>query len=223
MLALIVALALQVGVNYANDYSDGVRGTDEQRVGPVRLVAAGVAPPRQVRAAALACFAIACVAGFVLAAVTSWWLILLGAAAVAAAWTYTGGSHPYGYHGLGEIAVFAFFGVAAVAGTAYVQMGRLSWLALAACAPGRAARLRPAGDQQPAGHPVRHPRGQAHARGHPRRPAHPLLYVGLRAAAVRDRGRHGSRAPADPAGPGRAAAGAGPGPVGAARARPGRR
>src|SRR5216683_2469224 len=108
-LALVVALALQIGGNYANDYSDGVRGTDERRVGPVRLVATGVAPPRQVLSAALGCFAVACLAGFVLAAVTSWWLLLLGAAAVGAAWTYTGGSRPYGYRGLGEVAVFAFF------------------------------------------------------------------------------------------------------------------
>ena len=134
-LALVVALALQVGVNYANVYSDGVRGTDEARVGPVRLVAAGLATPQRVRAAALTCFAAACVAGFVLAAVTSWWLLLIGAAAVAAAWTYTGGRHPYGYHGLGEVAVFAFFGVAAVVGTAYVQMERVSWLAVAASIP----------------------------------------------------------------------------------------
>ena len=135
VLALIVALALQVGVNYANDYSDGVRGTDEARVGPVRLVAAGIAPPRQVRAAALACFAVACVAGFVLAAVTSWWLMLLGAAAVAAAWTYTGGRYPYGYHGFGEIAVFVFFGLAAVAGTTYVELGSLPWLGVVAALP----------------------------------------------------------------------------------------
>jgi 1,4-dihydroxy-2-naphthoate polyprenyltransferase len=134
-LALVVALALQVGVNYANDYSDGIRGADERRVGPARLVAAGLAAPRQVLAAALACFALACVAGLILAVFTSWWLILLGAAAVAAAWTYTGGRHPYGYRGLGEIAVFAFFGVAAVAGTAYVQTGRLTWLAVAASVP----------------------------------------------------------------------------------------
>ncbi len=134
-LALVVALALQIGVNYANDYSDGVRGTDERRVGPVRLVATGVAPPRQVLSAALGCFAVACLAGFVLAAVTSWWLLLLGAAAVGAAWTYTGGSRPYGYRGLGEVAVFAFFGVAAVTGTAYVQVGRLTWLAVAASLP----------------------------------------------------------------------------------------
>jgi 1,4-dihydroxy-2-naphthoate octaprenyltransferase len=135
VLALVVALALQVGVNYANDYSDGIRGTDERRVGPVRLVAAGLARPRQVLSAALGCFAVACLAGFVLAAVTSWWLILLGAVAVAAAWTYTGGRYPYGYHGLGEIAVFAFFGLAAVAGTTYVQMDSLPWLAVAAAVP----------------------------------------------------------------------------------------
>ena len=103
VLALVVALALQVGVNYANDYSDGVRGTDERRVGPVRLVASGLARPRQVLAAAFGCFAVACLAGLVLAAVTSWWLLLVGAAAVA--------------------------------GTAYVQMDRMPWLAVAAAAP----------------------------------------------------------------------------------------
>jgi 1,4-dihydroxy-2-naphthoate polyprenyltransferase len=134
-LALFVALALQVGVNYANDYSDGIRGTDEKRVGPVRLVGSGRARPRQVLAAALGCFAAACVAGLVLALVTSWWLILLGALAVAAAWFYTGGDRPYGYRALGEISVFIFFGLAAVGGTAYVQMDRVAWLALAAAAP----------------------------------------------------------------------------------------
>ncbi len=134
-LALVVALALQIGVNYANDYSDGIRGTDERRVGPVRLVASGLARPRQVLAAALGCFAVACLAGLVLAAVSSWWLLLLGAAAVAAAWFYTGGSRPYGYRALGEVSVFLFFGLAAVAGTAYVQMDRMPWLAVAASAP----------------------------------------------------------------------------------------
>ena len=134
-LALFVALALQVGVNYANDYSDGVRGTDARRVGPLRLVATGLARPRQVLAAASCCFAAACAAGLVLAAVTSWWLVLGGAAAVAAAWFYTGGSRPYGYRALGEISVFVFFGVFAVAGTTYVQLGRLPWLALAASVP----------------------------------------------------------------------------------------
>jgi 1,4-dihydroxy-2-naphthoate polyprenyltransferase len=135
VLALFVALALQVGVNYANDYSDGIRGTDENRVGPVRLVGSGLARPRQVLAAALGCFAAACVAGLVLALVTSWWLILLGGLAVAAAWFYTGGDRPYGYRALGEVSVFLFFGVAAVAGTAYVQMDRVAWLALAAAVP----------------------------------------------------------------------------------------
>lgn len=135
LLALIVALALQIGVNYANDYSDGIRGTDEQRVGPVRLVGSGLATPRQVLSAALISFLVAGLAGLVLAAVVSWWLVLLGMAAIAAAWFYTGGSRPYGYRALGEVSVFAFFGVGAVVGTAYVQMGRLTWLAIAASIP----------------------------------------------------------------------------------------
>jgi 1,4-dihydroxy-2-naphthoate octaprenyltransferase len=136
-LALVVALALQIGVNFANDYSDGVRGSDsaERRVGPMRLVGSGLASPRQVKLAAFGCFFVACCAGLALAAVTSWWLVLAGALAVLAAWFYTGGSRPYGYGGFGEVSVFVFFGVAAVAGTAYVQMGRLSWLGLAASIP----------------------------------------------------------------------------------------
>jgi 1,4-dihydroxy-2-naphthoate polyprenyltransferase len=136
-LALLVALALQIGVNFANDYSDGVRGSDsaERRVGPMRLVGSGLASPGQVKRAAFGCFLVACCAGLALAAVTSWWLVLGGALAVLAAWFYTGGSRPYGYRGLGEISVFVFFGVAAVAGTAFVQMGRLSWLGLAASIP----------------------------------------------------------------------------------------
>jgi 1,4-dihydroxy-2-naphthoate polyprenyltransferase len=135
LLALVVALALQVGVNYANDYSDGIRGTDEARVGPVRLVAAGLAPPRQVLTAAATGFVVACLAGLVLAAATSWWLLAVGVAAVAAAWTYTGGRHPYGYRGFGEVAVFAFFGLAAVVGTAFVQVRSLTWLSVAAAVP----------------------------------------------------------------------------------------
>ncbi len=134
-LALVVALALQVGVNFANDYSDGIRGSDEQRVGPVRLVAAGLAPPRQVLAAAFGCFFLAGVGGLALAAVTSWWLVAVGAGCIAAAWFYTGGPKPYGYSGLGEVFVFLCFGVVAVAGTAYVQMKALSWLGLAASVP----------------------------------------------------------------------------------------
>ena len=137
LLALVVALALQVGVNFANDYSDGIRGSDAagKRVGPMRLVGFGVASPRSVLVAAFACFGVAGIAGIVLAAVTSWWLVLLGACCVAGAWFYTGGSKPYGYMGLGEIAVFVFFGVAAVAGTALVQMRTPSWLGLAAAVP----------------------------------------------------------------------------------------
>ena len=135
LLALVVALALQVGVNFANDYSDGIRGSDERRVGPVRLVAAGLAPPRQVLLAAMGCFLAAGLAGLALAAVTSWWLVAVGAACIAAAWFYTGGPKPYGYSGLGEVFVFLCFGVVAVAGTAYVQMKALTWLGLAASVP----------------------------------------------------------------------------------------
>jgi len=135
LLALVVALALQIGVNFANDYSDGVRGSDERRVGPVRLVAAGLAAPRRVLAAALGSFAVAGAAGLALAAVTSWWLLAVGAGCIAAAWFYTGGPKPYGYSGLGEVFVFACFGVVAVAGTAYVQMSAFSWLGLAASVP----------------------------------------------------------------------------------------
>jgi 1,4-dihydroxy-2-naphthoate octaprenyltransferase len=137
VLALLVALALQIGVNYANDYSDGVRGTDSagRRAGPMRLVGSGAAKPHQVKYAAFSCFIVACCLGLVLAAVTSWWIVAGGALCVLAAWFYTGGPRPYGYRGLGEISVFVFFGVAAVAGTAYVEMGRLSWLGLAASVP----------------------------------------------------------------------------------------
>src|ERR1039457_2076149 len=145
VLALLVALALQVGVNYANDYSDGIRGTDERRVGPVRLVGSGLAKPRHVLVAALGCFAVAGAAGLVLAAVTSWWLLVLGALAIAAAWFYPGGSQPYGYRALGEVAVFLFFGLAAVAGTAYVQMGAVAWLGGAAGRAGRAVPPAPLG------------------------------------------------------------------------------
>ncbi|HEY7044711.1 MAG TPA: 1,4-dihydroxy-2-naphthoate polyprenyltransferase [Nocardioidaceae bacterium] len=121
VLALVVALALQVGVNFANDYSDGIRGTDTNRVGPLRLVGSGLVAASRVRAAAFLAFAVAGVAGLVLAATTTWWLLLVGAVAIVAAWFYTGGSRPYGYHALGEVSVFVFFGLVAVVGTAYVQ------------------------------------------------------------------------------------------------------
>ncbi|GAB96462.1 1,4-dihydroxy-2-naphthoate octaprenyltransferase [Kineosphaera limosa] len=124
LLALVVALALQVGVNYANDYSDGIRGTDsqERRVGPVRLVGQGLAAPGHVKRAAFACFGIAAVAGLALTALSGAWIMLaFGAAAIVAAWFYTGGSRPYGYLGLGEVFVFVFFGLMATLGTTYTQ------------------------------------------------------------------------------------------------------
>jgi 1,4-dihydroxy-2-naphthoate polyprenyltransferase len=140
-LALGVSLALQVGVNYANDYSDGVRGTDADRVGPLRLTGSGAARPGQVKAAAFAAFGLSAVLGLALVALSGqWWLILVGAASVAAAWFYTGGSKPYGYNGFGEIFVFVFFGLVAVLGTTYTQAGRISGLAVAgACAIGSLA------------------------------------------------------------------------------------
>jgi 1,4-dihydroxy-2-naphthoate octaprenyltransferase len=131
-LALVVALAIQVGVNYANDYSDGIRGTDDERVGPFRLTASGAAAPSAVRRAAVAAFGVAAVAGLALVALTgAWWLLAVGAASIVAAWFYTGGRRPYGYLGLGEVFVFVFFGLVAVLGTTYTQAGRLSWPALA--------------------------------------------------------------------------------------------
>jgi 1,4-dihydroxy-2-naphthoate octaprenyltransferase len=127
VLALVVALALQVGVNYANDYSDGIRGTDAARIGPFRLVGSGAAAPSTVRAAALVSFAIAGVAGFALVLLTgAWWLLAIGVGAIAAAWYYTGGRRPYGYRGLGELSVFVFFGLVAVTGTTFVQVGRVT-------------------------------------------------------------------------------------------------
>ncbi|MER7129114.1 1,4-dihydroxy-2-naphthoate polyprenyltransferase [Streptosporangium saharense] len=136
LLALFVALALQIGVNYANDYSDGVRGTDEGRVGPMRLVGSGAAAPREVLSAAFGCFLAAAVAGLVLVVATrAWWLLLVGALSIAAAWFYTGGSRPYGYRALGEISVFVFFGLVAVAGTTFVQAEALPWVAVVAAVP----------------------------------------------------------------------------------------
>jgi 1,4-dihydroxy-2-naphthoate octaprenyltransferase len=121
LLALVVAVSLQVAVNYANDYSDGVRGTDADRVGPLRLVGSGVAAPAAVRRAAVIAFLVAAVAGLVLALLVAWWLVLVGAACVVAAWYYTGGRSPYGDRGLGEVSVFVFFGLVATVGTTYVQ------------------------------------------------------------------------------------------------------
>ncbi|WP_018178573.1 1,4-dihydroxy-2-naphthoate polyprenyltransferase [Jongsikchunia kroppenstedtii] len=128
ILALAVSVLLIVGVNYANDYSDGVRGTDDERVGPMRLVGSGAATPGAVKSAAFAALAAAGIAGIILSLTTAWWLILIGAVAIIAAWFYTGGKNPYGYRGFGEIAVFVFFGLVAVLGTQFVQAERIDWV-----------------------------------------------------------------------------------------------
>lgn len=136
LLAFAVALLLQIGVNYANDYSDGIKGTDDDRVGPMRLVGSGAAAPRQVLAAALGCFVLAMVAGVALVALSGqWWFLVIGASAVLAAWGYTGGPWPYGYRGLGDVAVFVYFGLVAVLCTAVTQAGELNlqaWIAAVA-------------------------------------------------------------------------------------------
>lgn len=127
VLALVVALALQVGVNYANDYSDGVRGTDDERVGPMRLTATGAAAPGRVKAAAFLSFGVAALAGLVIVVLSGqWWMLGLGVVCVLAAWWYTGGSRPYGYLGLGEVMVFLFFGLAATLGTTWAMAQQLS-------------------------------------------------------------------------------------------------
>ncbi len=155
-LCLVVALTLQVATNFANDFSDGVRGTDGQRVGPFRLTASGLVPPETVRAVALGTFAVASLAGLWLASRTSWWLVLIGASALLAGWFYTGGPKPYGYMGLGELFVFVYFGFVATVGTAYAAHGvilaRAWWLGGAvgamACALLEANNLRDeAGDR----------------------------------------------------------------------------
>lgn len=130
-LALLVAVSLQIGVNYANDYSDGIRGTDDYRVGPLRLTGSGLVEPRLVKRAAFLFFAVAVAAGGALIVLAeAWWLIVVGALAVWAAWSYTGGTRPYGYRGLGELVVFVFFGPVATVGTAHVQVGFIPWESL---------------------------------------------------------------------------------------------
>lgn len=185
LLALVVSLALQVGVNYANDFSDGVRGTDDDRVGPLRLTGSGLATPRAVKLAAFAAFGVAGIAGLALVVVSqAWWLIAVGVVSIVAAWYYTGGSNPYGYLGLGELFVFVFFGLVAVLGTTYTQAGRLSWAALAAavaigslaCAILVANNLRDIATDTVAGKRTLAVRlGDAHTR---------RLYVGLLALAL---------------------------------------
>ncbi|SLM89504.1 1,4-dihydroxy-2-naphthoate polyprenyltransferase [Brachybacterium nesterenkovii] len=138
LIALGVALALQIGVNYANDYSDGVRGTDDERVGPFRLTGSGAARPAVVKRAAVLSLGVGAALGVILTVLSgAWWMLAVGAAAVAAAWFYTGGSRPYGYLGLGEVFVFVFFGLVAVMGTAFAITGAFTLVALlAACAIG---------------------------------------------------------------------------------------
>jgi 1,4-dihydroxy-2-naphthoate octaprenyltransferase len=150
VLCLVVALTLQIGTNYANDYSDGIRGTDEVRVGPFRLTASKLVPAKRVRNAAFTWFFVGALAGLYLASRTSWWLLLIGATAVMAGWFYTGGPRPYGYYGFGELFVFVYFGLVATVGTAYVQHlfipTRAWWLGVAcgfmACALLEANNLR---------------------------------------------------------------------------------
>ena len=135
LLALLVSLLLQIAVNYSNDYSDGIRGSDSNRVGPTRLVASGLATARAVKFAALICFALASVLGLILAIRVSWWLIAVGALSILAAWTYTGGKRPYGYLGFGEISVFLFFGLVATMGSYVVQSHHLTWASLLVSLP----------------------------------------------------------------------------------------
>jgi len=132
LFALVVSLALQVAVNFANDYSDGIRGTDIDRVGPMRLVGSGAKKPKEVKQAAFAAFGVAAVFGLILAAATSWWLIAVGLACIAAGWFYTGGSKPYGYYGFGELFVFIFFGLVATTGTTFVVIQKISYTSFVA-------------------------------------------------------------------------------------------
>jgi len=133
LLALLVALFLQIGVNYANDYSDGIRGTDANRVGPKRLTGGGLAEPKKVRNAAFICFGLAGVVGLLITVLTGqYWFIAVGLVCIIAAWFYTGGKKPYGYLGLGELVVFIFFGLVAVIGTDYIQTGGFNFVALIA-------------------------------------------------------------------------------------------
>ena len=190
--ALVVALALQIGVNYANDYSDGIRGTDDDRVGPFRLIGSGAAAPHAVRRAAFAAFGAAAVAGLALVAASgAWWLLAVGAACILAAWYYTGGSRPYGYSGLGEVFVFVFFGLVAVLGTTYTQALAVDLPALAgavgigalACAILVANNLRDIAD--------RRGRGQADPGGPPGTTPDPAVLRGADPRLGRSGGRRG--------------------------------
>ncbi len=135
LLALLVSLSLQIGVNYANDYSDGIKGTDDNRIGPMRLVASGAASAHHVRNAAYTALGCGVAFGLMLALQSSLWLLVIGALAIVAAWGYTGGKNPYGYFGFGELAVFVFFGLVATMGTYFAQTGVLTWKSLLVAIP----------------------------------------------------------------------------------------
>ena len=216
LLALAVSFSLQIGVNFANDYSDGIRGTDDDRVGPFRLTGSGAARPATVKRAAIISLALGGLFGVVLVAVAQlWWALVVGAAAIAAAWFYTGGRKPYGYLGLGELFVFVFFGLVAVNGTALAITGRPSWAALlASVAIGLLAvalmltnNLRDIPTDTLAGAlldlPVEHAEGDGHrVRGHGvaghdahrARARRPVAALPPRVAAARDDGRRPRRA-----------------------------
>ena len=185
LLALVVAVAMIIGVNYANDYSDGIRGTDDVRAGPLRLVGSRLATPRSVLTAAVVSLGVAAAAGVVLAWFSEPWLIAVGAACIAGAWLYTGGSKPYGYLGLGEVAVFVFFGLVAVLGTQYTQALRIDWVGRRGGGGDGLAVVGGAGGQQSAGHPHRQGVRQDHAGGAARRCPHPAAVPGAGGGGVR--------------------------------------
>ena len=178
LLALAVAVALIIGVNYANDYSDGIRGTDDDRAGPLRLVGSRLATPRSVLTAAVASLTVGAAAGLALALLSAPWLIAVGVACIAGAWLYTGGSKPYGYAGFGEVAVFVFFGLVAVLGTQYTQALRVDWVGLVLAVSIGGAVVGGAGGQQPAGYPHRHAVAQVDPGGTPGRPPDPGVLPG---------------------------------------------
>jgi 1,4-dihydroxy-2-naphthoate octaprenyltransferase len=196
LLALLVAVSLQVAVNYANDYSDGVRGTDADRVGPLRLVGSGMAAPAAVRRGRGALVPGGRSRRPGAGAVVAWWLVLVGAACMVAAWYYTGGRSPYGYRGMGEVSVFVFFGLVATVGTTYVQAGEVTTASVLAGIGCGALRLRDPGRQQPAGHPDRHCSGQEDPRGPARGPPDPAVLRRARLHGVRDGGPDRPRPPA---------------------------
>ncbi len=186
--ALLGAVFIQVGTNLSNDYSDARRGADtEDRLGPVRVTAGGLVPPRQVLIATYVTFGLAVLCGAYLVAVAGWELLAVGAASILAGVLYTGGPRPYGYEGLGELFVFLFFGIVAVAGSYFVQVQQLPWQAFACAVPVGPAGERDPGGQQRARHRHRPPRGQAHAGGAPGADAHAQAVHGDAGGGVRAR------------------------------------